>query len=797
MEYKELIKSLSRGLFQWYPFKAGENILLAGKSAFLFKEIIDERGGKAKEVDFERTIEKDWIAKHRKTFDIIICVTEIETASEPSEVLRLWREILKDTGRIFLGIHNRLGFKYFCGDKEPYTKRICDGLDGYREIKREKMRENKWRDLKGRCYSLAEIKDIIKKADWTHIRAYSIFPDIWCPQLIYAENYLPKEALTSRYFPVYNDAESVFLEEKGLLEQLLENDMFHQTANAYLIEISEDGGFADMNHVTLSMDRGPELATYTLVTATGTVEKCAAYREGVVRLSKIIEHKKYLEAHNVRIIDTEWKDNRLVMPYIEGELASVYLGKLLRTNVDEFLRETDRFVEIVKHSSDLTDDKDGGILERGYADLVPLNSFYIDGDFYFFDQEFCFENYPIKAIVERIVSTLYVENVNFESILPIDALRERYGLTDNIDKWVKMEGDFFRGIKKDVECEEFQRKHTINYNTFKENRRVINGDWRNDSVKITRQRDRFNYQIKLLSKWVQLLQRDAKIASYFVNRREKNIVIYGAAVLGELLAREIMKFPELNVKCFLDRNAEKIKEKSGVPVYTLEDWDTSEKVDIVVVTAVTGTDGIIQNVTAKNPDIAVVSVETIIDDIENEMRYDENCKRLRSSDASPRSEEVLTIDEERFKPADKMSKPYRIGYVAGVFDLFHIGHLNLLRRAKEHCDYLIVGVVSDRQVRENKKVEPFIPFNERLDMVRSCKFVDEAHEIPFETPDTDMAWKLYRFDAQFSGSDYEKDPAWLAKQKWLRERGADMVFFPYTETTSSTRLKKLIEERLI
>ncbi|MBR3624546.1 MAG: adenylyltransferase/cytidyltransferase family protein [Selenomonadaceae bacterium] len=144
-----------------------------------------------------------------------------------------------------------------------------------------------------------------------------------------------------------------------------------------------------------------------------------------------------------------------------------------------------------------------------------------------------------------------------------------------------------------------------------------------------------------------------------------------------------------------------------------------------------------------------------------------------------------------------MSKPYRIGYVAGVFDLGHIGHLNLLRRAKEHCDYLIVGVVSDRQVRENKKVEPFIPFNERLDMVRSCKFVDEAHEIPFETPDTDMAWKLYRFDAQFSGSDYEKDPAWLAKQKWLRERGADMVFFPYTETTSSTRLKKLIEERLI
>ncbi|TYZ27956.1 adenylyltransferase/cytidyltransferase family protein [Selenomonas caprae] len=142
-------------------------------------------------------------------------------------------------------------------------------------------------------------------------------------------------------------------------------------------------------------------------------------------------------------------------------------------------------------------------------------------------------------------------------------------------------------------------------------------------------------------------------------------------------------------------------------------------------------------------------------------------------------------------------KKYHIGYVAGVFDLFHIGHLNLLRRAKEQCDYLIVGVVSDRQVREGKKVEPFVPFEERLEMVRACRYVDEAHEIPFEHPDTNMAWKLYHFDVQFSGSDYEHDSVWLKKKAWLEERGSTMVFFPYTQSTSSTKLKKLITERLI
>lgn len=117
-----------------------------------------------------------------------------------------------------------------------------------------------------------------------------------------------------------------------------------------------------------------------------------------------------------------------------------------------------------------------------------------------------------------------------------------------------------------------------------------------------------NQQVKIMARWTNILQNGGNIASYFLNRREKNIAIYGAAVFGELLAQEIMKYPELKVKCFIDRNAEKIKEKFSIPVYTLEDWDIADSVDIVVVTAVTGTAGIIQNMIAKNPDVAVVSI---------------------------------------------------------------------------------------------------------------------------------------------------------------------------------------------
>ncbi|MDE6054681.1 MAG: adenylyltransferase/cytidyltransferase family protein [Lachnospiraceae bacterium] len=142
-------------------------------------------------------------------------------------------------------------------------------------------------------------------------------------------------------------------------------------------------------------------------------------------------------------------------------------------------------------------------------------------------------------------------------------------------------------------------------------------------------------------------------------------------------------------------------------------------------------------------------------------------------------------------------KKYNVGYVAGVFDLFHIGHLNLLKRAKEQCNYLIVGVVTDEGVIQKKRSTPFVPFSERIELVRSCKYVDEAVEIPFEYYDTDEAYRRYQFDVQFSGSDYADSEGWLAKKEYLRKHGSDLIFFPYTQSTSSTRIKELISRKLI
>lgn len=142
-------------------------------------------------------------------------------------------------------------------------------------------------------------------------------------------------------------------------------------------------------------------------------------------------------------------------------------------------------------------------------------------------------------------------------------------------------------------------------------------------------------------------------------------------------------------------------------------------------------------------------------------------------------------------------KRYKTGYMAGVYDLYHVGHLNLMMRAKEQCEYLIVGVLTDEEVMRWKPHKPFIPFEERIRIVQAIRYVDEAVKVTAENITRMDAWNRYHFDCQFSGDDYKEDEGWLYDQQQLRKVGSDIVFLPYTKTTSSTQIKNLINKALI
>lgn len=133
----------------------------------------------------------------------------------------------------------------------------------------------------------------------------------------------------------------------------------------------------------------------------------------------------------------------------------------------------------------------------------------------------------------------------------------------------------------------------------------------------------------------------------------------------------------------------------------------------------------------------------------------------------------------------------RIGYAAGAFDLFHIGHLNLLRHAKQRCDVLVAGVVSDEMLRTVKGVEPFIPTRERAEIVSHISFVDEVYVE--ERPDKLDAWRDVGFTHFFKGDDWRGTEKGLRLERDFALVGVEVVYFPYTAHTSSTALRRALD----
>ena len=134
-----------------------------------------------------------------------------------------------------------------------------------------------------------------------------------------------------------------------------------------------------------------------------------------------------------------------------------------------------------------------------------------------------------------------------------------------------------------------------------------------------------------------------------------------------------------------------------------------------------------------------------------------------------------------------------IGYTTGVFDLFHIGHLNILKKSKSMCDRLIVGVTTDELMIKYKKKEAVIPFEERIEIVQSIKYVDST--VPQESMNKPDVWKRIKFNIMFVGDDWYGSEKWINIEKELSSVGAEVVYFPYTKTTSSTLINQILEEK--
>lgn len=170
--------------------------------------------------------------------------------------------------------------------------------------------------------------------------------------------------------------------------------------------------------------------------------------------------------------------------------------------------------------------------------------------------------------------------------------------------------------------------------------------------------------------------------------------------------------------------------------------------------------------------------------------YDEVYKGvLDRYHADPRSFGLSSYEYKKKSGRVFNEKRVKIGYLSGTFDLFHVGHLNVIERAKANCDYLVVGVHPDAS---HKGKETFISFEERCRIVASCRYVDKV--IPSLPEDSDV-WDLIHYDRLFVGSDYKGTERFNRYEEFFKDKGVEIIYFPYTKGTSSTQLRELIEKK--
>ena len=737
---EQLIYEMPQGILNWYDFKKDASILLIYHNNSTLLDML-----KAKDVgsyicaSIDESIDEVFQNKYKKTFDYIIAISVLELSISPSQTLAAWKNLVKEDGFLLLGTDNRLGLRYFIGEKDPFTDKVFDGVENYRNVPSKAM-EN----LKGRCYSKFEIESFLSDSGWFHKKRFSVLPNLQYPQLIYSETYTPKEVLPTRYFPKYRSPSTIFLHEEFLYDDFIKNGIFHEMANSFLFICSVNDIPYDVEMVTVSMDRGRNNALATVIKK-DTVEKIALFDEGQCKLQNIIDNNERLKKHGLYLVDAKLINNRYEMPYIEALTADKYFQSLMQRDIQKFISEMDRFKDLIFQASKIirTDEELGPIVDFGYPDLVPLNCFYKDGDFVFFDQEFSVKEYPVFITLWRAVCIAY--GPAKDPALSIEFFFNRYGLSDKLNKISKKAQEFTDKLRNQYELVDYNKK--------------VSKDW----ALVYKNKERMNMSEK---NW------EESFYNPFVGLEDKKLFLFGSGKFAEKFIA--MYQHDYDIAGIFDNNPAKWNTQlEGYTIYSPEEILKLQPAEYKIIICMKDYQPVMTQLKEMGtPNIGVYNNNKVYPGRQACAIYN----MYKDSSAK---------------------KKYHIGYIAGVFDLYHLGHLNMFKRAKEQCDYLIVGVVSDRGVREFKKKEPFIPFEERIEMVRSCRFVDEAVEIPFIYRTTKEAFEKYHFDVQFSGSDYQNDSGWLDMKKWLESQGADLVFFPYTQQTSSTKIKALIEKGLL
>ncbi len=739
LTYQNILLDAELNILRWYDFQEDAKVLSVGTKHSLIRKFCAERGFTLKETDHQKLLECGHAAVGKGAFDYVVFMEslEAETAERAAVLLREAFACLHPSGVLLVTANNRYAIRHFCGEKTPYEQELFEELEG------QTGKDGR------RCYGLGELEALFTRAGIGSVSGFAVFPSLRNAKKIYS--FSCQISGSFQCYPWYEDNSLVFAHEEKMYPGLVTSGLFYPMANGFFFEARKDGRDSAVRFATVSSQRPADRQSITVARTDGTVRKYPVYENGVENLRQLSRNHAILKNRGMHLVPGKLKDDIYEMEYVQSPGLLEQIRTVFYQGKEETQALFDAYVEELRKSSKIRKSGQlGEILEHGFIDLIPFNCFYEQGKFVFFDQEYDIPDLPLRVIIYRFLIIVYHTFPELDEILPMAYFLDRYGISGCMDEIRAIEQKFRWELNAMDLMEGHKKLHDPSRRAIEDNRRKMN------RTELSQQR--------LVEKRMAQLEA-IRGQNCFEGLEGKKIFVFGA---GGVRARKFFSFYgyELSVEAALDNNAKK--------------WGTA-----------------FFGVPVKQPDVLKhldPSSYQVIIVTRDPAEVLEQLTRLGAR-------QIGIYDWERNYPGrqgicGRGDKPYHIGYVAGVFDLYHVGHVNLFRRAKEQCDYLIAGVSADEYVRNQKGKEPVVPFEERLQMVRSCRYVDEAAPIPYEFRGTVEAFQKYHFDVQFSGSDYKDDPWWLRQKEWLKKQGADLVFFPYTEQTNSTKIRGVLDREV-
>lgn len=448
MKDEDAVKELLLGgLIRWYDMEDNLRVLCINVCKQIVN-IISEKTSFITEIfgDYEVSLD-NIIKKENIEYDLIIVYDMFDYFPNIREILFKAKCCLSNQGRLLIFDKNRLAIRRFCGSTENISK-----------------------------YTMADYRRILSKVGFDSVKFYSVFPRLEDAQLIYSEHYYPSESMQVRYIPKYANKDNIFFCENRICDELVDNKVLHQFANAYAIECSLDGKHSEILNASLSIERGQKRAMITILYHDRVVKK-AVFNNSNESLKKLYYNQEYLRNRNISVVKCELKDGCLIMPYVDYPIASNYLSDLAKTDKDKLIDRLDQFYELICNSSEIVETNHlGPILKKGFVDLVPLNCFWTGSEYLVFDQEYCQDNVPARMMMLRTIIILYEKVLRSEAVVTDTFLYDRYGITENMEELSKMERAFINGLRASEAVLEYNRKYTIGVGDIENNFNRIFGE---------------------------------------------------------------------------------------------------------------------------------------------------------------------------------------------------------------------------------------------------------------------------------------------------------------------------------